>query len=252
MIKILWYEKLSDKLGNRLHPRALRLAVGLLFFWVVTIFGTILVGNWLIVRNFLLFNIFLSVLPFVFSLLLASRESRKKGGILDIVFWLAWLVTYPNAPYMLTDFIHVREYTYQGGYDPMPAVSSWLGLVQIVAAVAVGCTFGSLSLYLLHMLVRRKAGVLAGWVFTGAIAGASGVAIYIGRFMRFNSWDIARRPVALLLEIMERLGQRTAWLCLLFAGMTFGAYLLFYFCFDGKENAELPAKAPVPMQGQEA
>ncbi|MDL2324448.1 DUF1361 domain-containing protein [Ruminococcaceae bacterium OttesenSCG-928-A16] len=243
-----WYERLSQKLNYAFMPRTVRLTAALLSAWVVMVLVTTFYENHLIARNFLLWNVFLAATPLFFALLLTRRAAKGRRGPLGVVWWGLWLVLYPNSPYMLTDFIHVKNYTYEPGFDLTPDVISWFGLVHIIAAVALGCAFGYLSLYLLHNIVRGRLGQLVGWLFVGAASALSGLGIYIGRFMRFNTWDIASRPMALLGDVLDRLSRRTAWLCFLFAAMVLAGYLLFYFCFDSKENTTPPTpKAKTDM-----
>jgi uncharacterized membrane protein len=136
----------------------------------------------------------------------------------------AWLLFLPNAPYLLTDLVHlpdkdVRHY--------------WADMMLILHFALTGLMLGFVSMLVLHGVVARRFGVLRGWAFSAAGAGLAGLGVYFGRFLRWNSWDVIVRPVDLLADLMvwlASLPSRPAeiLLPLLFGSMTFVAYLLFW------------------------
>jgi len=67
-----------------------------------------------------------------------------------------------------------------------------------------GCFLGVTSLQMMHSVVRRRIGRLWSWFFVITTLGLSGVGIYLGRFLRFNSWDILFRPGRLLGDIFKK------------------------------------------------
>src|SRR5206468_5852525 len=92
----------------------------------------------------------------------------------------AWLLFFPNAPYIFTDVIHLsRAHTH-----------FWPDLILILINALTGMVLGFLSLFLMQSSVRRLAGEWMSWLFIAAVAMLSGFGIYIGRFMRLNSWDV--------------------------------------------------------------
>lgn len=138
---------------------------------------------------FLVWNLFLAWLPLVFALLACEqfRARRANGWKLGALSG-AWLLFFPNAPYICTDVIHVvyRSHRY-----------FWVDLVLILLFAVTGLVLGFVSLYLMQSLVRRRFGQIAGWLFVVNVAGLSGFGIYLGRFLRFNSWDIVAQPLKL-------------------------------------------------------
>ena len=139
--------------------------------------------------GFLAWNLFLAWLPLVFALL-ACEEYRsgsgRKGRFLGLAG--AWLLFFPNAPYILTDLIHLT--TRSHGHF-------WVDMVLILLCAFTGLVLGFVSLFLMQGVVTRLWGRAGSWLFVAAVAGLSGFGIYVGRFLRFNSWDVLFKPFAL-------------------------------------------------------
>ena len=211
-----------------------RLAAFLLGTSLFLYFITALLGSRLILRFALVGNIGLAMLPAPFAALLLHRSLQGKRGFLSVLWGALWLVFFPNAPYMLTDGIHIALYQYDYGYAASPVAEPWLWLVYLLFTVAVGCTWGYLSLYWLHNLLRQRKGKAAGWLFCAVTALLSGTGIYMGRFIRLNSWDVLH-PLQLAARLWAHVNSQSAFFILLFAAMTAGGYLLFYFCVDNTQ-----------------
>ncbi len=136
--------------------------------------------------SFLAWNLFLAWLPLVFALL--ARENYREGekpGWRFIGFSAAWLLFFPNAPYIFTDLIHLTN-RYSAHF--------WVDLAVILSCAFTGLVLGFVSLYLMHSVVTRMLGRAAGWLFVAGAAGLGSFGIYLGRFLRFNSWDIVAKP----------------------------------------------------------
>lgn len=130
---------------------------------------------------FLIWNLFLAWMPMVFALL--AREHQKAGaspGWRFFAFGAAWLLFFPNAPYIFTDLVHLTRY--HTGF--------WVDLVLVLINALTGLVLGFVSLYLMQSAVRHMAGELMSWLFIAAVAVLSGFGICFGRFLRLNSWDI--------------------------------------------------------------
>jgi len=128
---------------------------------------------------------------------------------------------------MLTDLLHLRLYDFGGGGGAFSAdPAAWFGFLHLCAGVITGCCFGLFSLVLLQRHVACRYGGAHGWLLAAGTSLLSGVGIWIGRCMRFNSWDLVHRPLHLLRSIAARLDRDALLLCVLFAIMSAGAYLL--------------------------
>jgi uncharacterized membrane protein len=174
---------------------------------------------------FLVWNLFLAWLPLVFALLAGDkrRNGSTRGAALPVLA-IAWLLFFPNAPYIFTDVIHLTSYFY---------AHFWVDLVLILVCAMTGLVLGFVSLYLMHSMVAGTFGRLVGWLFIAFVSGVSGFAIYLGRFLRFNSWDVLVQPMKLGYGIghwaahpLEN-ASATAF-PVLFAGFLFVAYMMLY------------------------
>lgn len=139
--------------------------------------------------GFLGWNLFLAWLPLIFALLACDEYRAGVGGkgrfaILSI----AWLLFFPNAPYIFTDLIHLTT-RFRGHV--------WIDMVLILLCAFTGLVLGFVSLFLMQGVVARLWGRAGSWLFVAAVAGLSGFGIYVGRFLRFNSWDVLFKPLAL-------------------------------------------------------
>jgi len=174
---------------------------------------------------YLVWNLFLAWVPLFFALTavcLAQSRPQRRWWFLSAAG--AWLLFFPNAPYILTDLIHLGPRTH-GRY--------WTDLVLILVFAFVGLVLGFLSLFLMQRLVARRYGWPAGWLFVGVVAALSGFGIYAGRFLRWNSWDVVFSPMDLMADAsrwMIQLSNSPRGLVTpaLFATMLFITYLLLY------------------------
>jgi len=145
---------------------------------------------------FLNWNLFLAFLPWAFSSVAILKPRFAKSNIFIVCLMAAWLLFFPNAPYILTDLFHLRLET------NMPI---WFDLVLILSFAWTGLLFGFLSLWDIEKILKTK--INAHWVTVISIlflmVGSFG--IYVGRYLRWNSWDIISEPFSLIYDIKERL-----------------------------------------------
>jgi uncharacterized membrane protein len=134
--------------------------------------------------HFLVWNLFLAWVPFVLALA-AYGLARHTRGLPVIVLGILWLLFFPNAPYILTDFIHLNE---------SPAVPLWYDALMIVSFAWTGLVLGFASLYLMQMIWQRAAGRAIAWLGVLAALALASFGVYLGRFVGFNSWDALVRP----------------------------------------------------------
>jgi uncharacterized membrane protein len=136
--------------------------------------------------TFLVWNLFLAWLPLVFALLACESYQNSSGRDWRFLSLAgAWLLFFPNAPYIFTDLIHLTNHFYP---------YFWVDLSLILLCALTGLVLGFVSLYLMQSVVERMLGRAASWLFIAAVAALSGFGIYVGRFLRFNSWDVVLKP----------------------------------------------------------
>lgn len=144
---------------------------------------------------FLVWNLFLAYIPFGISTLV----ELKKKDIDHWQFWIIspmWLLFFPNALYILTDLFHLHR------NSGMP---EWFDLLLILSFAISGVLLGLFSLRSMHSIVEKLHSKLVGsfFVLGSIVLGSFGV--YLGRFERYNSWDVFRMPLEITKEISNRI-----------------------------------------------
>jgi len=174
---------------------------------------------------FLIWNLFLAWLPLVIAVV-ACEQFRKnpKPSWRFATLAGAWLLFFPNAPYIFTDLIHVTNRYF---------AHFWVDLTLVLLCAFTGLVLGFVSLYLMQSVVARIYGRAASWFFVAAVAGLSSYGVYLGRFLRFNSWDVLVKPVELYHGINRWASDplanaNTFAFPVLFATFLFIAYVLLY------------------------
>ena len=169
----------------------------------------------------LLWNLFLAWIPFVLAYLAYVLSWRKALMYLVIpAFAFLWLLFFPNAPYILTDLQHLG--------DRVSNVPLWYDVIMLIWFSWTGMLLGVVSLNLMQEIIRRQMGRLPSWVFVMAVAGLTSVGLYIGRFVRLNSWDILQDPSGTVSDVFSWLldpSLRSAGFIALYTGFFVFVYL---------------------------
>jgi uncharacterized membrane protein len=135
----------------------------------------------------LVWNLFLAWIPFILAYFAYMLSWRRILIYLVIpAFAFLWLIFFPNAPYILTDLQHLSQ-----GSNAVPL---WYDVIMLVWFSWTGMLMGVVSLYLMQEIIKRNFGRLMAWTFVLIVAGLTNVGVYIGRFVRINSWDILQNP----------------------------------------------------------
>ncbi|MBB5033502.1 DUF1361 domain-containing protein [Prosthecobacter vanneervenii] len=182
---------------------------------------------------FMVWNLFLAAIPLGLSLGL-SRISRLSLALPVLALWLLF---FPNAPYVLTDLIHLNEH---------PAnVPKWLDLLMLLSFALVSLWLGFQSLHIVQHWFARKFSHATAWCVSVGSLGLSGFGVYLGRFDRWNSWDLLHRPASLLTRIasyvLHPLAHSRTW------GFTlgFGTLLILAYLFWLSSAAAAPVNRKI-------
>ena len=144
---------------------------------------------------FLVWNLFLAVVPFALSTMLGTARGPLRARLL-VPVGAAWLLFFPNAPYILTDLFHLERRV---------GVPYWYDLALILSCAWNGLMLAYASLADMQGLVQRRLGTGTGWAFATVALLLSSFGIYLGRYLRFNSWDVLTNPLTLFYDIVNRI-----------------------------------------------
>ena len=172
----------------------------------------------------LIWNLFLAWIPFILAYIAHAVPWRRIWLYLVIPFIaFLWLIFFPNAPYMLTD---LQDLARRASDAPL-----WYDVIIVVWCSWTGMLLGVISLYLMQNIIQRTFGRFAGWVFVFVISGLSSFGVYIGRFVRLNSWDILQNPTETAMDILGLIidpSRRLAAFTFLYTFFFLFVYLLLY------------------------
>jgi len=150
-----------------------------------------------LVYRFLPWNLFLAWIPYLSALVAAYLHERyPRYWIYLIVPGGLWFTFFPNAPYLITDLVHLQTHL---------SITIWQDIVLLVASVWTGLFLAVFSLRTMQGIVQRFTGPIISWLFVALIFVLSGVGVYLGRFFRWNSWDLLFHPTAILVHVHELL-----------------------------------------------
>lgn len=143
----------------------------------------------------LIWNLFLAWIPFVLAYAAyALSWSRRWLYLVIPVTAFLWLIFFPNAPYILTDLQHLAL---ESSTAPL-----WYDVIMLIWFSWTGLLLGLVSLYFMHEIMQRTFGRVTGWAFVFIVSGLSSFGVYLGRFVRFNSWDLLQAPGEIAVSIL--------------------------------------------------
>ncbi len=160
-----------------------------LFSVGLVIFRMIYTGHLLFA--FLVWNLFLAFVPYVISRQMTEASIRSKWKFLFYVF--VWLLFVPNAFYIITDLFHL---------DINETVPLWYDLALLLSFAWSGILFGILSVRQMEKLFEKHFSKKFDLLFILPVMALNGFGIYIGRYLRFNSWDVITNPLQLIQDII--------------------------------------------------
>lgn len=179
---------------------------------------------------FLAWNLFLAWVPYLISLtmnLTLNTGMKRIKRIFIPPFFILWLVFFPNAPYMITDLIHFNN---KGSFIV------WFDLIVYAVFVLTGIFLGFLSLYIVNRLLEKTMNRLSALAVVMSILLISSYAIYMGRFVRHNSWDAIVSPFKIYLSFAQNINFQSIVFSFVFSVFLILVYALFYGLFRLEKN----------------
>ena len=144
--------------------------------------------------GFLAWNLFLAYVPYFISEWLGRHPRVLASRIKLLALVFTWIIFMPNSFYILTDLFHLNN---------MSKGDSWYDLTLILSFAWTGILFGILSIHKMETLLKNSKGkFIAGFIIC-VVMFLNAFGVYIGRFLRFNSWDILMNPFSLVPEIVD-------------------------------------------------
>ncbi|GHV62580.1 membrane protein [Spirochaetia bacterium] len=224
MLKIL-------KETNRIHETVF-LGLSALFCFGISVFRCAYTGGRMFL--FLNWNLFLAFVPWALTSLAIIKPWIQKSKIRIAVLLIVWLLFFPNAPYILTDLFYLRR------RFTMPI---WYDLLLILSFAWTGLLFGFLSLWDIEGILNKFMKPVFSTILSTVFLFIGSFGIYIGRYLRWNSWDILTDPLELMYDIGDRVvnpfAHRTTWGMTIFMGLFLN---MLYWSFRLIQKRSLPSR----------
>jgi uncharacterized membrane protein len=176
------------------------------------------------VHRWLVWNLFLAWVPLLFALAVYDGARRGIGRLPLLALGALWLLFFPNAPYLVTDLKYVGQFS---------DVPLWYDVVLLSTGAWAGLALGFISLYLMHAVARRAWGALNAWLAVGFALALSSFGVFLGRFERWNSWDVFTDPGLIARQLADGLANpldypRALAVTAVFTTFLGTTYLVFY------------------------
>ncbi len=143
---------------------------------------------------FLNWNLFLAWIPFVISSFLMLFKIRSKLSVFAAI--AVWILFFPHSPYILTDLFHLKSRN---------SIPVWYDLVVILSYAWTGLFCGFISLFDIEKLLLGYFKQSTIRIITISFLFLTGFGVYLGRFLRWNSWDVINNPFGLFNDILVRI-----------------------------------------------
>jgi len=183
-----------------------------LFCLGTTLFRRLYVGSWGFF--FLNRNLLLAFVPWALTTISYFKPKIQQSvlGIFSLLIF--WIIFFPNAPYIITDLFHLRV---------LRAMPVWYDTLMILSYAWTGILFGFLSLWDIERILARKLPRSIVTIFSGLLLFVGSFGIYMGRFLRWYTWDFFTRTSEILMDIGDRFTDpfqyQTTWGVTLFMGV---------------------------------
>lgn len=188
--------KLGAKPGVSKEVRNLLIVLGLSSLVSLVLMGSRIVRSDSLRYSFLVWNLLLAWVPLGLAWWLV-RFLRTHSWLSWQAIGLTalWFIFLPNSFYLVSDFVHLRA-TYE--------VNILYDVVLLTSFAFNGLVLGFMGLYAVHRELLKRFVPYAAHTIVGFILLICSFAIYLGRYLRWNTWDILASPAGILFDISDR------------------------------------------------
>lgn len=178
--------------------------------------------------SFLIWNLFLAWIPFVFSMAAYYLDKRRMNALILLPLCAVWLLFFPNSPYIMTDLVHLT--TRSGRYIVGGEIQSryWYDLVMLLLFTWSGWMTGFFSLYQIQSVIYRRSTLLMSWIVVLLACVLGGYGVLLGRVYRLNSWDILTDRHQLYQLMIDSLNWQSVFFTLFIALVLLVIYATLY------------------------
>jgi len=149
-------------------------------------------GDWTYL--FLVWNLFLAFIPFAITQWLSRSNNYAQRKMKTVIVLFIWLLFIPNSFYILTDLFHL---------DKFESAPKWFDLLLLFSFAWNGIVLGIVSIRRTEIILENVTGRSFSLFIIFIVMWLNAFGIYIGRYLRFNSWDILTQPFSLFKEMFE-------------------------------------------------
>jgi uncharacterized membrane protein len=145
---------------------------------------------------FLIWNLFLAIIQYIMIIYVKSSKVILKSKFKTFIFLFIWLLFLPNSFYIITDFIHLQQSN---------SNTFWFDLIVLSSYALIGFALGLISLFEFEKILKHFLSTKVIQIIIAIVCLLCGIGIYIGRILRYNSWDIIGNPFQLITDTLSTL-----------------------------------------------
>ena len=155
--------------------------------------------------GFMAWNMILALIPLAGAVWFRAAM-RRHSLVFEVTAFALWLAFLPNAPYMVTDLVHLTN---------LPPVPLWYDIAVFGSYAATGVLIGYASVAIVQRVIAERFGRVVGYAVAVVSLLLCGFGIYLGRVLHWNSWDVVTAPALLAGQISSRvldpIDNHSAW-----------------------------------------
>ncbi len=208
--------KIKNKKPKQIPEPYLSLLITSAFGLALLLFR--LMWVWNSIYFFLAWNLVLAWVPLLFAQWLVNIQKANRTLVTQWILFFLWLLFFPNAPYILTDYFHL--------YQLRDVTPLWFDLVLITSFAWLGLQLGFLSLARVQAAVTKHYSARVGYAVVVVTTVLASFGIFVGRYLRWNSWDVVTNPWVLVTDFWNLVQSPFLWQNALGLTVFFAIFLL--------------------------